>query len=318
MKTMLFLILALALIFELSRHFALITKRRAEAKARLPKPQKPSENSIDIDETQPEIVELLAAKEALALPGIEISVTDNISDVLIESRIGGKPAWPKDKPHPRSKGKAPLCFIAQINLADMPKLQDFPSNGLLQFFCAASEAFGMVFDNPETGASVLDSDIIVIHHTDLANIEEWVQFHSKEDIRDILVPFDYSNWWNTGYKLKFSTVFAMEPTFSDYRIEGRYRKLAKRFDYSRKFLEKSEAWESISKDILVGGHAHFIQGDPREARKDLRAYSHTLLSIPSVDGKFLWDDCGTGTFLIRPEALRAAKFDDILFNYDCY
>jgi uncharacterized protein YwqG len=32
----------------------------------------------------------------------------------------------------------------------------------------------------------------------------------------------------------------------------------------------------------------------------------------------MWGDCGTASFLIRPENLQNWDLTDILYNYDCY
>ena len=47
-----------------------------------------------------------------------------------QSRLGGRPFWPSDEPYPAS-AKSIMVFLAQINFADMPELEDFPTQGLV-------------------------------------------------------------------------------------------------------------------------------------------------------------------------------------------
>lgn len=57
------------------------------------------------------------------------------------SRIGGLPDVPADFEWPREADRSPLCFIAQINLADLPRLTNhpLPATGLLSLFVGTDE-----------------------------------------------------------------------------------------------------------------------------------------------------------------------------------
>ncbi len=50
-----------------------------------------------------------------------------------ESKVGGCPYLKSEADYPHGNGR-PMMFLAQINLDDMPHLEDFPEHGLLQFY----------------------------------------------------------------------------------------------------------------------------------------------------------------------------------------
>lgn len=78
---------------------------------------------------------------ATALPAIDIVLNGPSSGGLGESRFGGTPDLPLGMDWPlNDEGKA-LTFLAQINLADIPKFDDnpLPASGWLMIFIGAVE-----------------------------------------------------------------------------------------------------------------------------------------------------------------------------------
>lgn len=53
--------------------------------------------------------------------------------VLWESRVGGMPYLPLNEKYPTNSEGTPLKLLAQINFAQMPKLENYPEKGILQF-----------------------------------------------------------------------------------------------------------------------------------------------------------------------------------------
>jgi hypothetical protein len=60
-----------------------------------------------------------------------------------ESKFGGKPFIPKGFDYPTIKGK-PMVMIAQLNFAELPHLEGYPEEGLLQIYLEYDD--GSVFD----------------------------------------------------------------------------------------------------------------------------------------------------------------------------
>ncbi len=285
-----------------------------------------SRQNIPIDKIRPDKVEefqskvnlLLEMRKKLALPAIPVEVSDKESDQLFESRLGGMPAWPKNLPKPNAKGRFPLAFLAQINLSDMPKLESFPDHGLLQFYFAADDLYGLEL----SGKSQTESDIKVIWHENLDDMTMWNMFPdgiNGDGLPEVFTPFEYDNWWEVGYKLKFGKATQMSPTFNDYRIYEHYWAIEEYFIDTIDFYEYTDQWRKDEPHgIVIGGHPFFVQSDPREyISLDLQDYTHGLVAFDS--GKHLmWGDVGTGSFIIRPEDLAQRNFETILYNYDSY
>lgn len=268
---------------------------------------------------QEKVVAFLTLRKSLALPAVPFTITDDVSDTLTESRFGGRAAWPKDTAHPAPRGQFPLCFLMQINLAEMPPLDGFPDHGLLQFFFAADDLYGMTFPEGQSDGPTNQSDIVIIHHAQTDNMIDLQLFGDRTEAERLDAPFRYDNWWDTGFRITFDARRAMEPSVNDFRLYDLFWELQKMFPSKKQFNEYADKW--CKDDVLgpvIGGHPHFTQADPRENRPAFAPYTHCLLSIPTVNDKIMWGDCGTASFLMRPEVLRAHRFDDILYNYDCY
>ncbi|MGV2794629.1 DUF1963 domain-containing protein, partial [Clostridium perfringens] len=63
-----------------------------------------------------------------------------------ESKLGGCPYLKNIKDYPMDEAGEPMLFLAQINLADLEKLDELPERGLLQFYVANDDMFGL--DSP--------------------------------------------------------------------------------------------------------------------------------------------------------------------------
>ena len=67
---------------------------------------------------------------------IELSAEPADDMTVYQSKFGGTPYMPKGFVYPFSKlyQDKPLKLLAQINFAEMPKLEDFPEKGILQIY----------------------------------------------------------------------------------------------------------------------------------------------------------------------------------------
>lgn len=90
-----------------------------------------------------------SATEATIKPYIKIELTDNNKPTLWQSKFGGLPYMPKNFKYPKSNDGKYLYLLAQINFAEVPRLEGLPAKGILQFYIAADEDFyGCDFDAP--------------------------------------------------------------------------------------------------------------------------------------------------------------------------
>ena len=66
---------------------------------------------------------------------------------LTESKAGGTPYLPRDLAWPLGPDGLPMTLLAQVDCGALAGLPDFPQRGLLQFFIALNDVFGLDFDD---------------------------------------------------------------------------------------------------------------------------------------------------------------------------
>lgn len=209
-----------------------------------------------------------------------------------DSKCGGCPYLEKEEDYPRDEEGRPMMFLAQINLDDMPPLEDFPEHGLLQFYIGDDDYFG------------LDSGCKVIY------IPEY-----KKDA-DALIkenPFEndymgYTPFTDEG-KMKFKTK-------TRFICTG-----CQEFDDKFKGKVSEEEWDALydlcdSDGCLVGGYPLFVQNSP--AYYDDGKADVLLLQL-DVDDEcgIMFGDAGNCFFLISKEDLKNRNFDNVMYEWQC-
>lgn len=92
-----------------------------------------------------------AALESRMLPAVRVTATPSGGRGAGRSRIGGRPDLPPDLPWPEHAG-VPLGFLAQVDLAELPKGTPLPADGNLWFFYVADQStWG--FDPKDAGSA---------------------------------------------------------------------------------------------------------------------------------------------------------------------
>ncbi|WP_339262388.1 DUF1963 domain-containing protein [Lysinibacillus sp. FSL K6-3209] len=86
-------------------------------------------------------------KQAIILQAVEESVT------YTDSKLGGRPYCKLGDDFPVHSSGIPYMFIAQLNFAKLPKLEDYPQQGLLQFLCWRMKS--MVFTRMATIVGII-------------------------------------------------------------------------------------------------------------------------------------------------------------------
>jgi uncharacterized protein YwqG len=81
-----------------------------------------------------QVVSQLSASETqiVKMTFVKKSLTDRVE---LKSHVGGSPYIDDRYKYPYNDS-VPLCFLAQINFADVPEIEDYPQKGLLQFFAS--------------------------------------------------------------------------------------------------------------------------------------------------------------------------------------
>lgn len=282
------------------------------------------------------IIELI---QQYAPPSLVHIIKENIKESLIlkskqvpdeqidigKTKIGGKPDLPRKIRWPKWKRK-PLSFIAQINLADLPKhefVNMLPSEGLLSFFYSAEqETWG--YDPKDKGS--------------------WRVFHfGDKDLQRQKFPRKLDEGRYDSCLVEFQHSITI-PEFESPYVDIEYGK-ANREKIDQYFNLKRQVRDFLNEGDYINrlfGHPEQVQGDMQTecqlashgiylgdigARRDPRAKIlrpgaidwDLLLQIDS-DGNanMMWGDVGRIYFWIPRKALLARNFDASWMILQCH
>ncbi len=241
----------------------------------------------------------------------EIKITD--------SKIEGIPYIPKGRKIPTNSKGQQFMFLAQINCEDLKGLEDFPQEGILQFWVLGEDLLGLDFDD-YTNRDGFD----VIYY------EKIEDYYSEDEFKEMYNPYKFD--------LKYmETLIASEPCKMKFSLEKQkesfnYELLDNLFkevleEESLGFNEKDKLYEEVEKlyddefyEEIVGtkcnGFPYFTQWEPRD-EEQLKEYDTLLFQIDS-GGEIMIGDCGVMNFFINREKLKNKDFSDIFYNWDCY
>lgn len=259
---------------------------------------------------------------------IKAEKVDDLS--LEESKFGGFPFVPLGGAIPTNAEGNQLALLAQINCAQLPENNMYPSDGWLQVWCLEDEMYGFCSDTiqPETNQKVL----YIPAGTQGEPLERVVAMYQPYGDEECPLWFvdDQGAIW--GMRLSF-THGQQGITYSD----GRFRDLF--LDrWNKRYPEQAvENFYDLPDEIFenvvdihdgpdcahqLGGYPYFTQYDPRYERDstELTKYTEVLFQIDSqFDTKWdlCWGDAGVRNLFISRENLEALDFSDLLYNFDC-
>ncbi|MDE7399730.1 MAG: DUF1963 domain-containing protein [Oscillospiraceae bacterium] len=224
-------------------------------------------------------------------PANEITFT-RASTLPWESKCGGCPYLESDEDYPRDENGKPMMFLAQINLDEMPPLEDFPEHGLLQFYIGDDDMLG------------LDSACKVIY------IPEY-----KKDASALLSENPFENDY-TG-----QTPFTNEGKIS-FKLSSRFIGVDCR-EFNEQFEDKvsEDEWDALyelcyAEGSFVGGYPLFVQQAP--AYYDDGTYDTVLLQLDCEDEcGIMFGDSGNCNFFISKEDLKSRNFDNVEYSWQC-
>ena len=259
---------------------------------------------------------------------IKAEKVDDLS--LEESKFGGFPFVPLGGAIPTNAEGNQLALLAQINCAQLPENNMYPSDGWLQVWCLEDEMYGFCSDTiqPETNQKVLYIPAGT-QGEPLERVEAMYQPYGNEECPLWFVDEQGAIW---GMRLSF-THGQQGITYSD----GRFRDLF--LDrWNKHYPEQAvENFYDLPDEIFenmvdshdgpdcahqLGGYPYFTQYDPRYEfdSAELAKYTEVLFQIDSqFDTKWdlCWGDAGVRNLFISRENLEALDFSDLLYNFDC-
>ena len=256
---------------------------------------------------------LAQIKKDTATPFVKIKIRQKKKLPLTASKFGGVPYWDLNKPYPVDDRGDKLSLLAQIDLAELPPLPDFPQHGLLQFFIGLDDLVGCDSENPISQKG----HRVVWHETVNQNITE-------KQVLALNIPLENMPLGDTQYQLSFK-LGTQSMGLADYRFEDLFRTTAEKLKIE--FDEDDELIDLIDEDTYnkvhkstaghcMNGYPFFTQYDPREDEL-LSQYKILLLQVDS-DDDIMWGDCGVGNFFITPDDLKKRDFSRVLYTWDCY
>jgi uncharacterized protein YwqG len=314
MKTLVWTLLAVAALVALLLWF-----RSRELNAATPATSAPGANAesaakpatpADVDAF---LAPARAALDASRRPVRRIELVPLPLDALAVSKVGGRAWWPEGTPAPTGSAGEPMVLLAQVNFAEVPPIEGYPTQGLLQFFVAArDDVYGATFSDGATTMESLATQqrFRIVYWTDLT-----VPSIALPVPADTLTP-------HTPDKPRGMRFVSDEEALSlhDYRFDRLYDGNA----YAA--AEAAAAARGIDVDQLLdgvwdrhggtghklGGYPHFTQTDPRDGG------DWELLLQLDTDDEMMWGDVGVGNFFIQPADLARGDFSRVAYNWDCH
>jgi uncharacterized protein YwqG len=242
--------------------------------------------------SEPEpLARIEVAIAATRTPFVRVAVADADEPLLpTASKLGGVPYIPEGGVPPDDE---PFAFIAQINFADLV-LEPFPRSGLVQFWVADDDVYGLFRDEPQSGFRC-------IYHPELDRPQQ-----RDLRLRTVAGPLSPDRVL-LGRRLTFhADTCVVSP--EDYRWAA--------------FLARNKLADCPIPDAVynrydasghrIGGYCAFSQRDPRTPDDP----KLSLLQLDS-DGHVLWGDAGIAHWFIREADLRARDFSRVEYYWDC-
>jgi len=246
--------------------------------------------------------------EATIKPFVEVKAKLNDTLSVWQSKFGGFPYRPRDVQYPTDpKGQA-MFLLAQLNFAEIPKLELFPETGILQFYISSgNDIYGACFDDlaKQDGFRVLYFPDVVDNESKLLTDFSFLpEFDMLPMGKSCSLTFSLQQAPLSAVDYQFEPVILGEkaPEITDELVEiyGEYEKLFP------------------STGHKIGGYPYFTQNDPRNNKK-YRDENYVLLFQMDTDdqAQIMWGDCGVGNFFIQLQDLQKHDFSRVLYNWDC-
>ncbi|MEQ8974015.1 MAG: pentapeptide repeat-containing protein [Coleofasciculus sp. C1-SOL-03] len=268
-----------------------------------------------IREVMPAILERYRDRiEATIKPYLELKLIPDQNLTWWQSKFPGKeksrggfPYLPKGFEYPKTPDGKYLFLLAQINLAEIPHLEGFPKQGILQFYIPSN--------NDDFYESVLSSQ---------CKLEQnyfRVLFFPETDLNDenIITNFDFlpekDDHTAEPFAVECSAIKwakGYEPiSHYDYDFGDRFPELFdedEMEDFYEEFYGYLEyKFSGANCDIQIGGYTSFYQDDPRYGLgSEEDPFDTLLLQIRLVENGSLY-------FYIQSSALARCDFSRILY-----
>ena len=243
-----------------------------------------------------------------ALPAIILEGAGPALPTRGGSRIGGPAFLPEGAQWPLDKEGAPMAFLAQIDFGELPRLEDYPESGVLQFFIARDIYFGADFAKPDAG----DFRLVYLTDTDVSGTLRASRYDGRNG-EDFYTPLYSDQLQHTGVRLAGKPGSVAPHVFS-FNLRRDLPEILTGDNYAILNALVQQGYGDVPEVHHIGGHPQFTQDDWRRT-EELQQADRVLLNLWSHDG-LMWGDAGQGQFLIRREDLKARRFDRAYYSWD--
>ncbi|MEG4631627.1 YwqG family protein [Microcoleus sp. AR_TQ3_B6] len=255
--------------------------------------------------------------EATIKPYIEIQTQNNDDVNWWQSKFGGFPYLPKGFEYPKTCDGKYLFLLAQLNFDEIPPLDGFPDRGILQFYIADDDLYGLDFgtsadvDNPtaEDRFKIIyfpqpdfQVENIITNYDFLPELE----FFPVHGCCSLQFTKKYAPVSTNDYQFIALLGEEINELFMNHEIEDEYREISNSFGHK------------------IGGYPYFTQEDVRKysSNSERKQKPDILLFQMDTDCcnetvEIVWGDSGVGNFFIDESALRELDFSKVLYNWDC-
>jgi uncharacterized protein YwqG len=253
----------------------------------------------------------LARLEATRRPVIRIELMPMSEDELRISKVGGRAYWPRGQRYPTGADGRALYLLAQIDFAQVPATDGYPNHGLLQFYIADTDSYGMNFDGGMNEAALSrQRDYRVVYWPDTQADPEAMTLPPSN-----LLPHDPDKPRRMVFSVETELL-----TLEDHRFDGLFagnayaaiESYATAHDLDQDALHEALSERFRGSGHKLGGYPFFTQTDPRSDG------ALELLFQLDTDEQMMWGDSGIGGFFIAPADLARADFSRVMYNWDCY
>lgn len=225
---------------------------------------------------------------------------------ITQSKLAGYPYLPKGDIPVLDQHGEPMLLLAQLNLADFTTPQNFPNEGILQFFIAQNCYEDYTIERASSLCSVR-------YYPTIINDQNIAASHYLEDAQFMHFPIKYEQTLISYTQLE--PVSATDFRLSHY-IDSSF--LAQSFTIGGPTMEDLYFKHFLSAHHKIGGYPYFISEDIR-IKTNFQQYDTLLFQLISNDAQcIMWGDSGVISFFINSEKLKQLDFSDILFYAEDY
>jgi len=217
---------------------------------------------------------------------------------LQQSKFLGNPFFPETEEYPKDSKGQYMVLITQLNFYEIPQLDHFPKNGILQLY------FSPNWDDNDEYKIIYFKE----SHLNQKSITDY-SFIDKDHYSELPI--------EKIHKLEF-TRLVENGSSEDSQFDFTFGKLDF-WDYHDSLNEiQQEEFTNYFNGFghKLGGYAEFAQEDPRDY--DSKKKNDIQLLQIDADDHIMFGDSGLGHIFISKKNIEALNFKDAYFDWDCY